>query len=79
MQRLAPLLVDCLAFARVERGQIVVEIAVAVIGPMELLSDALQKPGLGEGVSVDLVGEMYDLRRQRNRDNILSHSSSENA
>src|SRR5712692_2459255 len=61
-QRLAPLLLDRLALARIERGQIVVEIAVALVCPMELLADPLQEAGFGKGREI-LVAREIDMQR----------------
>ena len=51
-QRLAAFLFDRLALARIERGEKIVEIAIAVVGPVELLADALQETGLGQRLGV---------------------------
>jgi len=63
LRRLAPLLLDRLALPGIERGEVVVEILVPVIDPMELLAHPLEEPGVEEGLGVGVLGEMDVQRR----------------
>ena len=61
-ERLAPLLVDRLALPGIERGKVVGEGLVPVVGPVELLAHALEEPGLEQDVGVGILGEI-DVQR----------------
>ena len=62
-QRLTTLFLHCLPLARVQCREKVLEVAIAVICPMKLLTEPLQKSCLGQCVHIRSFGKIDVHRR----------------
>src|SRR5260370_39048882 len=76
-ERLAPLLLYCFAFSRIQRREEVIEIAVSLVGPVELLAEPLQKSRLGQRLGLGGGGKVHAQRPDSAARRELDHSDKE--